>query len=38
MSNQYSNRSGIVKIIFLVVGIIFVGRLSMLQIFDKEYK
>jgi penicillin-binding protein 2 len=27
-----------VKIIFLVVGIIFVGRLSMLQIFDKEYK
>ena len=38
MSDKYSNRSGIVKIIFLVVGIIFVGRLSMLQIFDKEYK
>jgi penicillin-binding protein 2 len=27
-----------VKIIFLVVGIIFVGRLSLMQIFDKEYK
>ncbi len=38
MADKYSNRSGIVKIIFLVVGIIFVGRLSMLQIFDKEYK
>lgn len=38
MSDKYSNRSGIVKIIFLVIGIIFVGRLSMLQLFDKEYK
>ena len=38
MSNQYSNRSGIVKVIFLVVGALFVLRLSMLQLFDKEYK
>lgn len=38
MSNQYSNRSGIVKVIFLVVGVLFVLRLSMLQLFDKEYK
>lgn len=38
MSDKYSNRSGIVKIIFLVVGVVFVVRLSMLQIFDKEYK
>lgn len=38
MSKQYSNRSGIVKIIFLVVGVIFVVRLSVLQLFDQEYK
>ncbi len=38
MSNQYSNRSGIVKVIFLVIGVLFVLRLSMLQLFDKEYK
>lgn len=38
MSNQYSNRSGIVKIIFLAVGVIFVLRLAVLQIFDSEYK
>lgn len=38
MSNKYSNRSSIVKIIFLVVGVIFVVRLSMLQLFDPEYK
>ena len=38
MSNQYSNRSGIVKVIFLTVGVLFVLRLSMLQLFDKEYK
>ena len=38
MSNQYSHRSGIVKIIILVVGVIFVLRLSVLQLFDREYK
>lgn len=38
MSDKYSNRSGIVKIIFIVVGVIFVGRLAMLQILDKQYK
>lgn len=38
MSNQYSHRSGIVKIIFLSIGVLFVLRLSMLQLFDKEYK
>ena len=38
MSNQYSNRSGIVKVIFLAIGVLFVLRLSMLQLFDKEYK
>ena len=38
MSKQYAHRSGIVKIIFIVVGALFVLRLSMLQLFDKEYK
>ena len=38
MSKQYSNRSGIVKIIFLAVGAIFVLRLAALQIFDSENK
>ena len=38
MPNQYSNRSGIVKVIFLAIGVLFVLRLSMLQLFDKEYK
>lgn len=38
MSYKYSNRADTVKIIFLVVGAIFVVRLAMLQLFDKEYK
>ena len=38
MPNQYSHRSGIVKVIFLAIGVLFVLRLSMLQLFDKEYK
>lgn len=38
MSKQYSNRSGIVKIIFLAVGAVFVLRLAVLQLFDSEYK
>ena len=38
MSKQYSNRSGIVKIIFLAVGVVFVLRLAVLQLFDSEYK
>ena len=38
MSYKYSDRSNIVKIIFLAIGVIFVVRLSMLQLFDKEYK
>lgn len=38
MSNQYSSRSSVVKILFGVVGIIFVLRLSGLQIFNREYK
>lgn len=38
MADKYSNRSGTVKIIFLVVGVIFIARLATLQLFDKEYK
>ena len=38
MSDKYSNRSGIVKIIFLAVGVVFVLRLAVLQIFDGGYK
>jgi len=38
MSKQYSNRSGIVKVIFLVVGVVFVVRLAQLQLFDKQYR
>lgn len=38
MSNRYSNRSNVVKIIFIVVGIIFVIRLMTLQLFDSKYR
>ena len=38
MSNQYADRSRVVKIIFLVVGVLFIGRLAMLQLFNPEYK
>lgn len=37
MSIQYSNRSGIVKITIMAVGILFVGRLAVLQLFSNQY-
>lgn len=37
-SAQYHQRATIVKIIFAVVGAVFIFRLAMLQIFDQEYK
>lgn len=37
-SAQYNQRATIVKIIFAVVGAVFIFRLAMLQIFDQEYK
>ncbi len=37
MSNKYANRGGVVKLIFIVVGVIFAGRLAMLQLFNPEY-
>ena len=38
MSNKYADRSRVVKAIFIVVGILFVGRLAMLQLFDPKYR
>lgn len=38
MSNQFNSRSTIVKAIFIVVGVIFVCRLAILQLFEPEYK
>ena len=38
MSNKYTDRSRVVRAIFIVVGILFVGRLAMLQLFDSEYR
>ena len=38
MSNQYAERSRVVKLIFIVVGVIFVGRLAMLQLFSTKYR
>lgn len=38
MSNKYSDRQTVVKIIFIVVGVIFVVRLAVLQLFSSEYR
>lgn len=38
MGNPYQERSSIVRIIFLVVGAIFIIRLAVLQIFDSTYR
>lgn len=38
MRNQYQERSSVIRIIFLTVGIIFIVRLAVLQIFDSEYR
>lgn len=38
MSNQFSDRSLVIKLIFLVIGAIFVIRLSFLQVFTDKYR
>ena len=38
MSNKYADRSRVVRVIFIVVFALFVGRLAMLQLFSSEYK
>ncbi len=38
MSNKYADRSRVVRIIFIVVFVLFVGRLAILQLFSSEYK
>ena len=38
MSNRYADRSHVVKLIFIIVGVLFVGRLAMLQLFSPDYR
>ena len=38
MSDKYSDRSRVMKAIFIVVGVLFIGRLAMLQLFDPKYR
>ena len=38
MSNQYEDRSRVIRIIFIVVGILFAGRLAVLQLFNPKYR
>lgn len=38
VSNRYSDRSHVVKLIFIIVGAVFVGRLAMLQLFSPKYR
>ena len=38
MSNQYADRSRVVKTIFIVVGVLFIGRLAVLQLFNSKYR
>ena len=38
MSDKYSDRKRVVKLIFIIVGALFIGRLAMLQLFDPKYR
>ena len=38
MSNKYADRSRVVRAIFIVVGVLFIGRLAMLQLFNPKYR
>ena len=38
MVDKYSDRARVIRVIFIAVGIIFVARLAMLQIFSNKYK
>ena len=38
MSDKYSDRGRVVKLIFIIVGALFIGRLAVLQLFDPEYR
>lgn len=38
MADKYSDRNQVVKIIFIVVGALFIIRLAFLQLFDSEYR
>ena len=38
MRNQYQERSTVIRIIFLTMGLIFIVRLAFMQVFDGEYR
>ena len=38
MSDKYSDRGRVVRLIFIIVGALFIGRLAMLQLFDPKYR
>ena len=38
MVDKYSDRARVIKVIFIAVGVIFVARLAMLQIFSDKYR
>ena len=38
MKNQFQERSSVIRIIFITIGVIFIVRLAVLQIFDKTYR
>ena len=38
MRNQYQERSTVIRIIFLTVGLVFIVRLAFMQVFDSEYR
>lgn len=38
MSNQFKNRAFTIQLIFMIVGVLFIIRLAVLQIFNNDYK
>ncbi|MCR5588997.1 MAG: penicillin-binding protein 2 [Bacteroidales bacterium] len=38
MSDKFSDRGRVVRLIFIIVGALFIGRLAMLQLFDPKYR
>lgn len=38
MSTKYADRSRVVRVIFIVVGVLFLGRLAMMQLFNPKYR
>ena len=38
MRNQYQERSAVIRIIFIIIGAIFIVRLAFMQVLDKSYR